>query len=152
MIEQEIASIQVATLDELTMISNRRGYLTLVEHSLKMCGRKQLSMSFLLFDLNKFKNINDDFGHHEGDFVLTRFAQIKLDIFRDCDVVGRLGGGEFVAMLTDFDNHKADEILASFAAAVAEATMNKPYKIEYSVGVENFSMRRKNIRRNDSRS
>jgi diguanylate cyclase (GGDEF)-like protein len=140
MIEQEIASIQLATLDELTMISNRRGFLTLVEHSLKMCRRKQLSMSFLLFDLNKFKNINDDFGHHEGDFVLTKFAQIMLDTFRDCDVVGRLGGDEFVAMLTDFDNHKADEILARFAAAVAEAnaTMNKPYKIEYSVGLVNF--------------
>jgi diguanylate cyclase (GGDEF)-like protein len=140
MIEQEIASIQLATLDELTMISNRRGFLTLVEHSLKMCRRKQLSMSFLLFDLNKFKNINDDFGHHEGDFVLTKFAQIMLDTFRDCDVDGRLGGDEFVAMLTDFDNHNADEILARFAAAVAEAnaTMNKPYKIEYSVGFENF--------------
>jgi diguanylate cyclase (GGDEF)-like protein len=140
MIEQEIASIQLATLDELTMISNRRGFLTLVEHSLKMCRRKQLSMSFLLFDLNKFKNINDDFGHHEGDFVLTKFAQIMLDTFRDCDVVGRLGGDEFVAMLTDFDNHKADEILARFAAAVAEAnaTMNKPYKIGYSVGLVNF--------------
>jgi diguanylate cyclase (GGDEF)-like protein len=140
MIEQEIASIQLATLDELTMISNRRGFLTLVEHSLKMCRRKQLSMSFLLFDLNKFKNINDDFGHHEGDFVLTKFAQIMLDTFRDCDVVGRLGGDEFVAMLTDFDNHNADEILARFTAAVAEAnaTMNKPYKIEYSVGFENF--------------
>jgi diguanylate cyclase (GGDEF)-like protein len=140
MIEQEIASIQLATLDELTMISNRRGFLTLVEHSLKMCRRKQSSMSFLMFDLNKFKNINDNFGHHEGDFVLTKFAQIMLDTFRDCDVVGRLGGDEFVAMLTDFDNHKVDEILARFAAAVAEAnaTMNKPYKIEYSVGFENF--------------
>jgi diguanylate cyclase (GGDEF)-like protein len=140
MIEQEIASIQLATLDKLTMISNRRGFLTLVEHSLKMCRRKQSSMSFLMFDLNKFKNINDNFGHHEGDFVLTKFAQIMLDTFRDCDVVGRLGGDEFVAMLTDFDNHKVDEILARFAAAVAEAnaTMNKPYKIEYSVGFENF--------------
>jgi diguanylate cyclase (GGDEF)-like protein len=139
-IEQEIASIQLATLDELTMISNRRGFLTFVEHSLKMCRRKQLSMSFLMFDLNKFKNINDEFGHHEGDFVLTKFAQIMLDTFRDCDVVGRLGGDEFVAMLTDFDNHKADDILARFAAAVAEAnaTMNKPYTIEYSVGLENF--------------
>lgn len=146
MIEQEIASIQLATLDELTMISNRRGFLILVEHSLKMCRRKQLPMSFLMFDLNKFKNINDEFGHHEGDFVLTKFAQIMLDTFRDSDVVGRLGGDEFVVMLTDFDNHKADDILARFAVAVAEAnaTMNKPYKIEYSVGLENFQHDTKN--------
>jgi len=140
MIEQEIKSIQLATLDELTLISNRRGFLTLVDHSLRMCRRNQVSMSFLLFDLNKFKIINDQYGHHEGDFVLTQFAQIMLDTFRDSDVIGRLGGDEFVAMLTDSDKENADEILARFAAAVEEAnaTMNKPYKIEYSVGLEHF--------------
>jgi diguanylate cyclase (GGDEF)-like protein len=140
MIEQEIKSIQLATLDELTLISNRRGFLTLVDHSLKMCRRNQVSMSFLLFDLNKFKAINDTYGHHEGDFVLTTFAQIMLDTFRDVDVIGRLGGDEFVAMLTDSSKANAEEILARFAVAVdaANATINKPYKIEYSVGVEHF--------------
>lgn len=140
MIEQEIKSIQLATLDELTLISNRRGFLTLVDHSLKMCRRNKVSMSFLLFDLNKFKIINDDYGHHEGDFVLTKFAQIMLDTFRDSDVIGRLGGDEFVAMLTGSNQENSNEILARFAVAVAEAntTINKPYKIEYSVGVEHF--------------
>jgi diguanylate cyclase (GGDEF)-like protein len=140
MIEQEIKSIQLATLDELTLISNRRGFLNLVDHSLNMCRRNQVSMSFLLFDLNKFKAINDTYGHHEGDFVLTKFAQIMLDTFRDVDVIGRLGGDEFVAMLTDSSKANAEEILARFAAAIdeANATINKPYKIEYSVGVEHF--------------
>jgi diguanylate cyclase (GGDEF)-like protein len=140
MIEQEIKSIQLATLDELTLICNRRGFLNLVDHSLKMCRRNQVSMSFLLFDLNKFKAINDTYGHHEGDFVLTKFAQIMLDTFRDVDVIGRLGGDEFVAMLTDSSKENAEEILARFAVAVdeANATINKPYKIEYSVGVEHF--------------
>lgn len=140
MIEQEIKSIQLATLDELTLISNRRGFLTLVDHSLKVCRRNQLSMSFLFFDLNKFKAINDDYGHHEGDFVLTKFAQLMLDTFRDSDVIGRLGGDEFVAMLTDLDQVKSDEILARFAAAVEEVnkTSNKPYIIEYSVGLKHF--------------
>ena len=139
-IEEEIKSIQLATLDELTLISNRRGFLTLVDHSLKVCRRNQLSMSFLFFDLNKFKAINDDYGHHEGDFVLTKFAQLMLDTFRDSDVIGRLGGDEFVAMLTDFDQVKSDEILARFAAAVEEVnkTNNKPYIIEYSVGLKHF--------------
>lgn len=140
MIEQEIKSIQLATLDELTLISNRRGFLTLVDHSLKMCRRNQVSMSFLLFDLNKFKIINDEYGHHEGDFVLIKFAQLMLDTFRDSDVIGRLGGDEFVAMLTGSDKENSSEILARFALAVEEtnATINKPYKIEYSVGVEHF--------------
>ncbi|NNE63200.1 MAG: sensor domain-containing diguanylate cyclase [Gammaproteobacteria bacterium] len=140
MIEQEIKSIQLATLDELTLISNRRGFLTLVDYSLKICRRNKVPMSFLLFDLNKFKAINDEYGHHEGDFVLTKFAQLMLNTFRDSDVIGRLGGDEFVAMLTDCNQVNADEILTRFALAVKEAnaTINKPYKIEYSVGLEHF--------------
>lgn len=140
MIEQEIQSIQMATLDELTLISNRRGFLTMVEHSLKVCRRNQVPMSFILFDLNKFKAINDTYGHHEGDFVLTTFAQVMLDSFRDCDVVGRLGGDEFVAMLSDTDGGKAEIALERFATAIEKTneTLNKPYKIEYSAGVMHF--------------
>lgn len=141
MVEQEIKSIQLATLDELTLISNRRGFLTLVEHSLKMCRRAQVPISFILFDLNKFKAINDEYGHHEGDFVLIQFAQLMLKTFRDSDVIGRLGGDEFVVMLGNSDKDSVDEVLSRFAAAITEVntTLNKPYKIEYSVGVQHFS-------------
>ncbi|MBA6326660.1 sensor domain-containing diguanylate cyclase [Colwellia sp. MB02u-6] len=140
MIEQEIKSIQLATLDELTLISNRRGFMTMVEYSLKVCRRNQISMSFIFFDLNKFKNINDEYGHHEGDFVLITFAQIMLNSFRDCDLIGRLGGDEFIAMLSDTDKDKADLALERFAIAIDKANeaLNKPYKIEYSVGVRDF--------------
>ena len=140
MIEQEIKSIELATLDELTLISNRRGFLTMVDHCLKVCRRNKKSMSFIFFDLNKFKAINDDYGHHEGDFVLTTFAQVMLNSFRDCDVIGRLGGDEFVAMLSYSDAEKADIALERFIAALAQVnkTLNKPYKIEYSIGVRHF--------------
>ncbi|MFT6284702.1 MAG: diguanylate cyclase (GGDEF)-like protein [Arenicella sp.] len=140
MIEQEIKSIQLATIDNLTLISNRLGFLNLVDHSLKICRRNQVSMCFLLFDLDKFKSINDEYGHHEGDFVLTKFAQIMIKIFRVSDVIGRLGGDEFVVMLTGSNERSANEVLVRFATAVedANATMNKPYKIEYSVGLEYF--------------
>lgn len=140
MVEQEIQSVQLATLDDLTQISNRRGFLTLVDQSLKVCRRNQLSMSFVLFDLNKFKAINDEFGHHEGDFVLTTFAQTLLNSFRDCDVVGRLGGDEFVAMLSDSNGGKIDIALERFSTAIEEInkTLNKQYQINYSAGVANF--------------
>jgi diguanylate cyclase (GGDEF)-like protein len=140
MIEQEIKSIQLATLDELTMISNRRGFLTLADHSMKMCIRNHLPMVVLLFDLNKFKIINDTYGHHEGDFVLTTFAQHMLDSFRECDVIARLGGDEFVAMLVDSDSNKIDAVLDRFRASIenANTTLNKPFKIEYSTGVAHF--------------
>jgi diguanylate cyclase (GGDEF)-like protein len=105
-----------------------------------MCRRAQVPISFILFDLNKFKAINDEYGHHEGDFVLIKFAQLMLETFRDSDVIGRLGGDEFVVMLGDSDKDNVDEALSRFAAAITRAntTLNKPYKIEYSVGVEHF--------------
>jgi diguanylate cyclase (GGDEF)-like protein len=139
-IEQEIRSIQLATLDALTLISNRRGFLNLVDYGFKVCQRNKISMSFLLFDLNKFKAINDQYGHHEGDFVLAKFAQLMIETFRNSDVIGRLGGDEFVAMMTESDEENANTILARFEVAIEEenATMNKPYKIEYSVGLVHF--------------
>jgi diguanylate cyclase (GGDEF)-like protein len=146
MIEQEIKATQLATLDALTLISNRRGFLNLVEHNLNMCQRNKVPMSFLLFDLDKFKAINDDYGHHEGDFVLTRFARLMTETFRNSDIIGRLGGDEFVAMLTDSNDENADMILSRFAAAVKEenAKMNKPYQIEYSVGLVHFQYNTEN--------
>lgn len=141
MIEQEIKSIRLATLDELTMISNRRGFLTLADHSMKICRRHKKPMAFLLFDLNKFKIINDKYGHHEGDFVLTMFAQIMLESFRECGVVARLGGDEFVTMLVDCDDNEINTILKRFKTNIenANATLSKPYNIEYSTGVAHFS-------------
>lgn len=140
MIEQEIKSIQLATLDELTMISNRRGFMTLVDHSLKICRRNKLPISLVLFDLNKFKAINDTYGHHEGDRALVSFAQIMLDSFRDCDVIARVGGDEFVVMLLDSDEKRINTVLERFKVAMANANQNmgKPYEIDYSVGVAHF--------------
>lgn len=140
MIEQEIKSIQLATLDDLTLISNRRGFLTLVDHNLKVCLRNKISTSYLFFDLNKFKAINDDYGHHEGNYVLVIFAQLLLDTFRNSDVIGRLGGDEFGVMLTNCDEAQAEALLSRFAENVENfnKTSNKPFKIEYSVGLKYF--------------
>lgn len=141
MIEQEIRSIQLATLDELTLISNRRGFLTLAEHSQKACRRKKISISVILFDLNKFKPINDNFGHHEGDFALKQFAEVMRSVFRESDVIGRLGGDEFVVMLTDTSDEQIMITLERFKTAIDALNkgINKPYLIEYSAGVASFS-------------
>tara|TARA_R110001592_G_scaffold97408_9_gene279113 strand:+ start:367 stop:1329 length:963 start_codon:yes stop_codon:yes gene_type:complete len=141
MIEQEIRSIQLATLDELTLISNRRGFLTLAEYSQKFCRRKKIRMSVILFDLNEFKPINDNFGHHEGDFALKQFAEVMRSVFRESDVIGRLGGDEFVVMLTDTSDEQIAIILDRFKTEMdaMNKVINKPYLIEYSAGVACFS-------------
>lgn len=140
MIEQELKSIQLATLDELTLISNRRGFLTLADHSIKMCRRHKAAFTFVLFDLNKFKIINDEHGHHEGDYVLKTFARLMLEAFRESDIVARLGGDEFIIMSSDAREDEVETVLNRLAKAVEEENKsnNRPYTIEYSAGIASF--------------
>lgn len=101
--EQELAAIQLATIDELTQISNRRGFKSLATHALNLCKRMNKPASLFFFDLDLFKEINDRYGHAEGDRALIGFSKILQEAFRESDVIGRLGGDEFVALLTNAD-------------------------------------------------
>ena len=99
-----------------------------------------MNFALILLDLNKFKPINDDYGHHEGDFALKSFASVMQDAFREVDIIGRIGGDEFVVFLTDTDNEKLESILARFSDLVNQANVQnaKPYNIEFSAGVVHF--------------
>lgn len=139
MAEQEIAALQLATLDELTLISNRRGFTALAKHSLAICKRKNLSASILLIDLNKFKPINDKFGHAEGDRALIVFANILREVFRESDVFGRIGGDEFAVMMMDVDTENTQLIIERFQAELTAYNKQaaRGYAIEFSVGFIN---------------
>ncbi len=90
---------QIAMQDELTGIYNRRAFMILAEQKLKISKRMDAQCYVLFIDINDFKDINDNFGHHIGDNVLMAMA----DSFKEClveeDIIGRLGGDEFVAAL-----------------------------------------------------
>jgi diguanylate cyclase (GGDEF)-like protein len=133
---EELAAVQLATLDALTHLSNRRGFEALSQHALNVCKRMNRPASLLFFDLNDFKAINDTYGHAEGDRALVSFAEILRDALRESDVIGRLGGDEFVALLTDSDiartaavTHRLQEHLAAHNAAA-----QRGYEIRFSVG------------------
>lgn len=100
MVEQEIAAIQLATIDALTMLANRRGFEIQSKRALQLCKRMSFSACLIFIDLDKFKPINDQFGHAEGDIALQAFSDILQDTFRDYDVIGRLGGDEFAVLQT----------------------------------------------------
>jgi diguanylate cyclase (GGDEF)-like protein len=136
MAEQEIAAVQLATMDELTLLSNRRGFLALGQHALNLCARLDRPALMLFFDLDGFKQINDRFGHAEGDRALTHFASILMKTFRDSDVVGRLGGDEFVVLMTDVEEAGCNAALARLQRAVDDLnhTARRGYDIRFSVG------------------
>lgn len=99
MAQQELASFQMATTDHLTGLSNRRGFESLARHALSLCDRTRRSAVLVVFDLNGFKQINDQHGHAAGDRALCTFAQALVSVFRESDVIGRLGGDEFAVLM-----------------------------------------------------
>lgn len=140
MVEREIAAIQLSVLDDLTRISNRRGFLALARHSLNVCKRQRFPCSLVFFDLDKFKEINDTHGHAEGDKALKTFSAQLSESFRASDIFARLGGDEFVALLSNTSDAAMPELIARFRANL-QARCNKlglPYAIEFSYGVTVF--------------
>lgn len=138
--ERELAAVQMATLDELTQISNRRGFMMLAQHSLNLCVRQALPASLVFIDLNKFKQVNDEFGHAEGDAALTAFAEQMKIVFRNSDLFARLGGDEFVVLLTNASKELTREIIARFQHSLEKynAEANRRYDLSFSYGVVEF--------------
>jgi len=140
MAEQELAALQLAVLDELTEISNRRGFITLVGHAIRMCVRQKMSASLVFFDLDKFKLINDTHGHMEGDRALVAFANILHKTLRESDLVARIGGDEFAALLLDTPKASAVDVIARLQGRVEEYNQqaSHDYKIDFSFGIVDF--------------
>ncbi|CAN7363961.1 diguanylate cyclase [Pseudomonas brassicacearum] len=136
MAEQEMVAVQMASMDELTLLSNRRGFRMLAQHALNVCDRLSRPATLLFFDLNDFKPINDRYGHAEGDNALKTFADVLRIAFRESDVIGRLGGDEFVALLTGSSHVEIAAIMARLQEILDErnAMLQRGYDIRFSVG------------------
>ena len=143
-VEQELAAVHQANVDELTRISNRRGFEALAQQALGLCKRLDKPASLYFFDLDGFKEINDRFGHTEGDHALGAFAQALKAVFRDSDVIGRLGGDEFTAFLPDTEQVESAMALERLSQAVSELNLasRRGYALRYSVGATVFDHQR----------
>jgi diguanylate cyclase (GGDEF)-like protein len=92
---------KAATTDSLTGLMNRGAFLEAARKMQVHQGARGAPVTLLMFDLDKFKSINDRFGHATGDNVLRVFAQVARASVRATDIVGRLGGEEFVAIVPE---------------------------------------------------
>lgn len=144
MAQQELAALHLAAMDELTDISNRRGFTMLSAHALDLCKRLSKPVCLLYFDLDLFKQINDTFGHAEGDHALVSFANLLKQTFRESDVIARLGGDEFAVLATNHRDFELDNVLGRFACAVDtyNRSAGRVYDLVYSVGVVEFDPQR----------
>jgi diguanylate cyclase (GGDEF)-like protein/PAS domain S-box-containing protein len=139
-LEQEMR--RLATTDSLTGLVNRRVFLAQVARELERFQRYARPVALLMLDLDSFKRINDARGHAAGDSVLQHFADIARQSLRKIDVLGRLGGEEFAALLPGTDAAGAVQLAERLRQAVAE----QPAEIEggslaytVSVGVTWFA-------------
>lgn len=140
MAERELSIVQLATVDDLTRIPNRRGFMVLANNILPYCSRHQVPACLMYFDLNSFKEINDTHGHAEGDQVLKVFANALQDTIRESDVIGRLGGDEFVCLLSNTDKSKAELVADRLKHLVKEhcRCINLHYELTFSYGVVEY--------------
>lgn len=103
----------------------------------------------MFFDLNKFKPINDKFGHAEGDHALQVFASQLKSVFRVSDYLARVGGDEFVALLPNTDQKTAEAVVERFMQSLTDDSQaaNRGYELSCSHGVIQYDrLKHKTIR------
>jgi diguanylate cyclase (GGDEF)-like protein len=105
--------LQLANLDSLTGLLNRRKTLEMLQPQFELSVRHKFDFCIVLVDLDFFKKINDQYGHAMGDKVLELFGRMCRQTFRYTDIVGRVGGEEFVIALPHTKQHDAEYILVS---------------------------------------
>ena len=139
MIEHELHVIEMATQDDLTRLTNRRGFLLSAEQNMQLCLRHNLQMSLVFMDLDEFKRINDEHGHSVGDQALITFSDLLKKSSRASDVIARLSGDEFVVLLINASKHFALTFVNHLEECIDQFnTGDKEYKLMFSYGVVGF--------------
>jgi diguanylate cyclase (GGDEF)-like protein len=118
-IQNELVRLQSFT-DPLTEIYNRRSLEDLVNRYISHARRLQKPLTFLLIDVDKFKQVNTRFGHLTGDFVLVEIAGLLRNSIRGCDAVIRYGGDEFLTIVSDASALEAAKVVERMQASVNE--------------------------------
>lgn len=123
--------------DELTGLYNRRGFLTLAQHQLKIARRTNSGLLLCFIDLDGLKQINDAFGHREGDQALIKTAELLRKVVRDSDIIARMGGDEFTILAIDASDDSAESIVARLQESLKNYTAqeDRHYELSLSVGV-----------------
>ncbi len=129
----------LALTDELTGLHNRRGFMALAERQLKIGRRSGRGILLFMMDVDRLKQINDSFGHFEGDRALKRTAEVLEETFRDSDVLARLGGDEFAVLAVEASGHSGATIKTRlFECLKAISAKPSRYEISLSVGLARF--------------
>ncbi len=129
---------RLATIDSLTNIYNRRYFLELSQKEMNRCKRYKHPLSIIMMDIDHFKKINDTFGHSAGDQVLCEFSDVCLKELREGDIMGRVGGEEFAAVIVESKIETAVVVAERIRKAVSDYTVifdKKDIQVTVSIGM-----------------
>ena len=140
--EEQLRMLSLA--DELTGLYNRRGLFALGEHAMRSAHRHKTGINVLFLDMDDLKDINDRFGHSQGDQALRDVATVLRGAVRESEVVARVGGDEFVVLVED-EPLAAEQLAERLRRRLAAASTkgDRRYKLSVSLGVAYWSAEEK---------
>ena len=138
------AAKETSLTDELTTVGNRKGYVQAINKARNTWLTSQKPLALVLIDVDRFKSINDNFGHSIGDQVLKSLGKTLKSNIRSSDYIARYGGEEFVIILPETDLNKTIQITKKIRKVVNSLKFelrkkNKTLKITCSYGISNFT-------------
>jgi len=133
----QLELLSVAMIDDLTGLNNRRGFLSLGEHHVKLACRTGKPFLLAFIDLDGMKRINDTFGHQEGNHALVDTSNVLKDSFRQSDILARLGGDEFAALIVDASDSGTEAVIHRIQQKLASLNANpgRHYNLSFSIGI-----------------
>ena len=135
MVDEIIAARVAATVDHLTGVQTRGGFVKAATPLLQLADRAGMVMTLGYFDVNGLKRINDEFGHDVGDAAIASVGRLLRHCFRSADVIGRLGGDEFAVLFAATDEQGSAKAVDRFQRALADhAERHLPVKIGVAAG------------------
>jgi diguanylate cyclase (GGDEF)-like protein len=132
---------RAAAIDPLTHLNNRRGFLPIAEHQLRIAARTREPVALVFIDVDGLKHVNDTLGHAVGDTLIAEAAVVLRTTFRASDLPARMGGDEFCILLRGDSATSADRAVERLQAAVADANVQegRAFELSLSVGIARFN-------------
>ena len=146
-VERELE--RLVQVDTLTGVFTRHHFMALAERELARAIRYAGKMSVMMIDIDRFKSVNDTYGHQVGDRVLKELGLVFWAVLREADIVGRMGGEEFAVILPETELTQTVEVAERLRKAVERTAVplehGLPLSVTVSIGIAPFAGAKTNV-------